>query len=293
MAGRLLQLAFWNVESLYDPTNGVRRGPMNRNAYQEKLRLLSEAIDRLFPGGPDVVCLAEVQTERALAALGRKLSNDYWVTFADSGDIRLPGLGILTKKTFADPPVTVDMCSADGFERPRALVVRYVVRDVPFLLVVAHWKSRIPSSKFADDADREDTARWTAEVLLRTKTKSVIMVGDFNAEPFERAFRSGDLRAVRFHRQALSGRATPATLYNTAWRFLGEPLPHDPSSGRGGGPASPKTTVGLKTPAIFDQLLVSGGALTGPPVALREASVAIRAAGVPQEMRWGGPSPLP
>lgn len=291
MAKRLLRLAFWNVESLYDPSNGVWRGPSDSHEYQRKLALLAGVIDGLFLGGPDIACLAEVQTERVLAALGKKLSDDYWVTFADGGNIKHPGLGILTRKGFAEPPIMVGMCSATGFERPRALVVRYLIHKIPLLLVVAHWKSRIPSTNFPDYLDREDTARWTADTLLKNNTKSVLMIGDFNAEPFERAFRSGDLRSVRFHRQALSRRATSATLYNTAWRFLAEPDPHE-SSKKGTSASRPKTTVGLKTPAIFDQLLVSGSALTGPPVALREGSVTIHVDGVNAEQRWGGPSPI-
>lgn len=217
MKNRTIRLVFWNVESLYDPANGIPRGPSTSAALSAKLDRLAHVLDRSFDGGADIIGLAEIQTSALAAQLKNRLAVDYWVTFADAGDIRQPGLTILTRtRSFSAPPITIETCMPYAFGRPRATAVEYDVRGKKLTFILAHWKSRIPSTAFPGYRDREETAAWTADLLNRRQRQATILVGDFNAEPFESPFSSGDFRSVRFHEQATYHGVTRSTLYNSS-----------------------------------------------------------------------------
>lgn len=124
-------------------------------------------------------------------------------------------------------------------------------------------------------SDQKDTAEWLGDQLAGyDRTDCAVVVGDFNAEPWEPAFGDFKLRSRRTFSGALWSGSTPAYLYNTAWRFASEPSYWDQVQEQGADYRDPRpTTTHAASSAVFDQLLVSGAALRNGPIELIESSV--------------------
>lgn len=282
-----LHVAFWNVQSLSEPKPGSR-GPKDDQQLEAKLGKLADVINSLFDGqGPDLLGLAEIETEGLLASLERRLRSDYFCLF-EPGPVGWTGLSILARSDrFAD----IDRIKAyRAWERslqdrsmPRYLIARCQLKQggEPIVFVVNHWRSRIGGVPAA--GERRDTARNLGDWLAGAQDDTcVVLVGDFNAEPFEEPFGELGLRAVRHFSQDLWAHLAPTCLYNTAWRFLCEPDPWEvvEAGGEAYDAPRPMTTYAEQKPVLFDQLLVSGRALRGGPIALLEQTVGYHCAGV-------------
>jgi hypothetical protein len=159
------------------------------------------------------------------------------------------------------------------------MIVQCRLKNVPepFLLAVNHWKSLMTHGKSpaVSASDRAETADWLGDWLAnRSPISCAIVVGDFNAEPTEPYFSEFRLRGSRRFSTALWTQATPAYLYNTAWKFLSEPLPWEDCIQSGGAmpDTRPKRTHDGKW-VVWDQMMASGAALTGRPLRLIEKSV--------------------
>ncbi len=140
----------------------------------------------------------------------------------------------------------------------------------PFLVVVNHWKSRLGVPAI-HNADRLETADWLGDYLANRSTDMCALVlGDFNAEPFEPPFSDLRLRGRRTFSNALWSNATPAYLYNTAWKIMTEPENWEVAGLPGYVESRPKTTHGDAGANVFDHLLVSGRALRNGPLTLLE-----------------------
>jgi hypothetical protein len=179
---------------------------------------------------------------------------------------------------------------------PRYLIVQCELREggEPIVFVVNHWGSRKGGEEAA--RERSATARRLADWIAEPRDETcVLVVGDFNAEPFEVPFDDLHLRAIRQFSPALWRGPAPGCLYNTAWRFLAE---HDPwEEVEKAGPAyvapRPMTTYSAPQPVVLDQLLVSGRALRGGPITLLERSVSYHATGTTAATEDGHPRPVP
>ncbi|MGK3993430.1 hypothetical protein [Sorangium sp. So ce1024] len=136
------------------------------------------------------------------------------------------------------------------------------------LFVVNHWRSRVNEANSNAAAERRETARALRARLARARLDTcAIVLGDFNAEPFEEPFGEAGLRSVRHFDPRLWEGGAPGCLYNTAWRFLPEPDWWETVEARGEAYEAPRprTTLNVSPPVLFDQLLVSGDALRGGP----------------------------
>jgi endonuclease/exonuclease/phosphatase family metal-dependent hydrolase len=303
-----LNVAFWNVQNLFEP-GAVDRGPRSDAELSARLDVLTRVIGRLFGGNaPHLLGLAEIHTDRIFDMVRERLGAHYHAIWEESGSSLETGLGLLARKDMFTEIRAEGVQRPGMFKRPRCLLARCELQQArePLLVAVNHWKSRRPVKGLSPEDDRVETARWLGERLATsTRATCAIVLGDFNAEPFERPFNERSLRSVRFFSSALWARATPAYLYNTAWRFLAEPdywedfgvVKEDaPRSARGAdvdppleeywnevSPGTsgkreyhlprPQTSHGDGMSVIFDQLLVSGHALRGGPVTLKERSV--------------------
>ncbi|MGH7140164.1 MAG: endonuclease/exonuclease/phosphatase family protein, partial [Pirellulales bacterium] len=229
--------------------------------------------------GPDLLGLAEISTRSLLDELAAKLPGKYLKVWEPPAKATQTGLALLGRdNVFAQlQPVAVQR--PPGLARPRCLVVHceLIGKLEPVLVAVNHWKSRMPaeaSGQLHDADDRRESARWLGDLLANSQPgTAAVVLGDFNAEPWEPPFNEVGLRSVRFFSTALYASATPAYLYNTAWRFMTEPdfweearLPHYQEP-------RPKTSHGKGAWLIYDQLLVSAGALRTGPIELVEKSV--------------------
>jgi len=245
----------------------------------DKIGALAGAINRFFAeSGPDLLGLAEIATERIVLNLANRLNGAYVHVWEPAGQGVNTGLALLARTAVFSRLQHVTGYRPSTFARPRWLVVRCNLNHVaePFFTVVNHWKSRMPSGpqSVPDAADRVETAKRLGDFLAgQQRDTCAIVVGDFNAEPFERPFLHTALRSRRTFSNALWVCATSAHLYNTAWKFLCEPAPWEDARMQGYMEPRPKTTHGRNAPAVFDQLLVSGRALRKGPLQLRESTV--------------------
>lgn len=73
-----LNVAFWNVQNLFEP--GVAtRGPQTQTELDEELDVLGDVVNSFFGGGgPDLLGLAEVNTEQILLDLVSRLNHPYF-----------------------------------------------------------------------------------------------------------------------------------------------------------------------------------------------------------------------
>lgn len=277
-----LRVAFWNVQNLFKPGTH-KKGPATEDELDAKLDVIAEGLNSLFDeAGPDLIGLAEIHTALILERLQRRLRGSYLPLFERCYDSNWTGLAVLAR---TDRFATLERLGAYRpyeMAMPRYLIARCCLDGVeePIVLVVNHWRSRIVGDSVdaaAPAKERLKTAkelgRWLATSVDDT---CVIVVGDFNAEPFEEIFGDFGLPSVRHFSARLWRGPAPSCLYNTAWRFLPEPDPWEVVEAGGAGYQAhrPRTTFNASPPVIFDQLLVSGRALSGGPITLRETSIA-------------------
>ncbi len=94
-----LNVAFWNVQNLFAP-GIIARGPQSQTELDEKLDVLSDVIDAFFGGnGPDVLGLAEVNSEQILLDLVGRLNSSYVHVWEDPGTNDQTGLGLIVRES--------------------------------------------------------------------------------------------------------------------------------------------------------------------------------------------------
>ena len=270
-----LHVAFWNVQNLFEPDT-VDRGPQSQQELNSKLEVIANVVNSFFQGsGPDVLGLAEVHTERILLELMDRLDEDYIHCWENPGSPTQTGLGLIARRNRFVDLETLAVQRPSIAARPRSMIVRCQLQGSPepVLVVVNHWKSNLGSPDL-NNADRLETADWLGEYLANDATEPcVLVIGDFNAEPYEPPFGELRLRGRRTFSNALWSNATPAYLYNTAWKFLTEPADWETASQPDYKEPRPKTTHGDSGAHIYDHLLVSGRALKNGPITLRESTL--------------------
>ena len=161
--------------------------------------------------------------------------------------------------------------------------------DDRFTFVVNHWPSDFGKSASHADDQRVIAAREIADYLRDVKTtakEAVLLIGDFNCEPFSRPFY-GETNANRFigvrERKWVTLDANELLyLYNPMWRLLGEPEAWEIARADGYNPSRPLGTWHADKKRqmkwrLLDQVLVSRLLLLGQPVSLREGSIRVEA----------------
>jgi exonuclease III len=268
-----LKIAFWNVQNVFWPGR-VPRGLNKPSEFGLKLDRLAQCINDFFANAmPDFLCLAEIEDEALARELAKRLHASYVPTWEQAGRNVDSGLGFLSNSATVAKVAGPVVCRPTLSARPRAIAVECHMRQVrePFLLVINHWRSRMPprpGDLYTPADDRRHTADWIRKELGRHPDTPAILIGDFNAEPTEAPFNQWHLDASRnfpIHPQNDS-------LYNTAWRFLTEPLRWENRLARIHEPR-PKRTFGEYPIAVFDQLLVSRQAMAPRPFGLLESTI--------------------
>lgn len=269
---RTLTIGFWNLQNLFGARAHPRRGPQSRPELAAKLNALADVIKKLATTGPpDVLAVAEVAT----AALARSLAQ------------RLTSIGQRAPLVFAAPAGNDTGLAVMGLtpnvagltrlgaeirgHRPRALSVKVTLAasSNPLYVIGCHWKSDLSQpGQPSPQRDRELSGRWLQAHLSQAsrlypngKVDPVVVLGDFNAEPYSRAIRR-ELYATRHYAKSLG--AHGVRLMNCMWPWLVDPgasaIPGLPVNA--GVPRS-LTSFGDGDPAILDQLLVSRSILRG------------------------------
>jgi len=268
-----LRLAFWNVQNLFEP-KVVPRGPQSEAERDDKIGQLADQISGFFDSnGPDVLGLAEVGSQPIFESIRAALNGTYLALWEGPGQENQTGIGLLARSPTCTDLEHLAVDRPTITSRPRCLLARITLAgvDEPFLLAVNHWKSRLKSGGVDDAADRMESSRWLGDLLAaEDRTTAVVVIGDFNAEPFEAPFNELGIRGKRHFSSALWTGGTPAYLYNTAWRAMTEPALWEETNVPDYEESRPKTSHDDSPGVIYDQLLVSGRVLKHGPITLHE-----------------------
>lgn len=244
-----LRVAFWNVKDLFEPGTFPDRGPKGAPELEAKVSAIAHALRALFDGsGPDLIGLAEIHTPRILDLLTQQLTTPYRVLWEPCRARSHPqtGLAVLARRDlFASLKRVAAYSGPTTFGRPRFLIAECKAIGIAdsLFFVVNHWRSRYSVAGSDDARDRLETAQALGDWLARSpRDTCAVVVGDFNAEPYEEPFGEFGLGSRRHFGPRL--RLPRACLYNTAWRFLAEPDPAETIAlaGAGYSASRPRTT---------------------------------------------------
>ena len=266
-----LNVAFWNVENLFDHENAPRDPVLKKKLASElvgwtaairdkKISQLAKVIELMFGGsGPALLGLCEIENEDIVQRLANAINipgRNYQTVAHASPDAR----GIDTSFI-----IDTNELAAVGTDY-QTVIKRSATRDIfwarlqvlssgkEFVAIANHWPSR-SAGQYASEPFRmltgETHAYITSGMLDQSaggeKDLPIISMGDFNDEPFNRSMQeyllgSRDPGRVRYSK---SGH-----MLNLMWPLM---KGHDPG-----------TYLYGSTWNMLDQFLVSYGMLRGP-----------------------------
>ena len=233
------QIAFWNVENLFDVEDSPRRGEKLQRALgrsiegwtqallDQKLSQLSSIIQQIGDNGPDILGVCEVENDHvmnllieALAPLGR----NYAVAHEDTEDRRGIDVGFIYDADLFE----VDALFSHFVLRRTAtrdiLQVNFKTRNDRLLVVVGnHWPAR-SAGKLASDGYRAiagETLAYFHERILEVHGKETpgLAMGDFNDEPFDRSLV---VYALSTQSRTKVVNARSPRLFNLMWPLMGQ-----------------------------------------------------------------------
>ena len=237
-------IAWWNVENLFD----VKDAPVDRRPEELKRKIkadlknwtadvldkktsnLASVISQMNEGqGPDILGVCEVENRFVLELLKGKVNvpdRNYQVIHHDMSDKR----GIDVAFIYDSHKYTVN--SSEFFHH--TIIKRYPTRELvqttlqtqkgnDLILVGNHWPSR-SGGQYGSEPYRiltGETLSYFIQRILEEKGKdaAIIVMGDFNDEPFNRSLSEYAL-SVRDRDKVLNGRNP--YLYNLMWHLLGQ-----------------------------------------------------------------------
>ena len=261
---------FWNVENLFDDVDDGRtkRGDEIYDPYfakndemrQTKYAHLAQVLAKMNGGkGPDILCLAEVESPRACellrdalnARLADKSLHYGTIVFEEVGGGRDIGVPLITRL-----PVASKRGKLLG-SRLRIMETRVVANGHELVLIASHWSSRLSDKTGRTRAKYGDQIHGRFRAMFKANPKVDLLVcGDFNDDP--------DEPSVTRHLKAVDDLE--------AVRKGDEPLLFDAMANLG---KQGKGTLYYKRFHLFDQICVSPGLLDDQGWTAEPASAAI------------------
>ena len=204
--GQNAGVAFWNVENFFDTRNDTLKDDdaftpqgdnhWNAKRFEHKRDNIYKVIAAL--GLPMVIGLAEVENKYVLEQLCRatplRKYGYRWIHY-DSPDVRGIDCALLFRsdlfKPFRSKPVNMSNRATNYFTRDVLMVGGVTARGDSLYILVCH----MPSKLGGDYADRQRSriARTLRNIVdtvaLAHPSATVVVMGDFNADPEEADFR--------------------------------------------------------------------------------------------------------
>lgn len=262
-----LFIAFWNVENLFDVETADRSEKIRKLIARDiagwdevllgaKLGQLSKVIRSMNAGaGPDIMGVCEVENRAVLMKLAEKIASDggreYQVAHADTSDNRGIDVAFLYDPaiTSVSPNQTYQHWIVKRFATRELFQVNFEVNGQIVVLVGNHWPSRT-AGQYESEPYRmtagETLSYWVERIQQEQGNDvPVVVLGDFNDEPFNRSLIEYAL-SINDSRRVISGKNP--YLLNLMWPIL--------ASGAG------TYTYGGQW-NLFDQIMVSRGILSG------------------------------
>jgi len=285
----MLKCAFINCHDLFQPGTVDRRGPQTPEEMKAKLGALAETLRRAVGGIPDLVGLCEVGDEAVGKELAEAIATGYYTSVWSGRPQRKNSMGLMVlyrcgmfkkQREWSEPQSLTLRTRAmavllghvtDPTEPPKSMV----------WFVVSHWEAT-----FSDTAVEDRRESWSNFSRFCRKdafedTDALILVGDFNCEPWGPPFvnKARDvLEATRERRLVLEAKRGDSFLYNPMWRLAVEAAPYEDTLAAGYSERFHRlgTWVGAgKGWRMIDQLIVTRALLAGPFLKLQEATVSI------------------
>lgn len=235
-------IAWWNVENLFDVNNANTRpawlqkklnkelNGWTNGVLKKKVEQLTSIIEQMNGGnGPDVLGVCEVESEAVLTRLVNAINltdRDYGIVHSDTKDARgIDVAFIFDKKKFKTPK------KSDVFNH--VVLKRNATRDIvqvnfktksnpenDLVLIGNHWPSRM-GGELSSEPYRIIAAETLSYWLERINDKfgkevSVVVMGDFNDEPYNRSMQKYAL-SEKDSKRVKSKRSTKPYLYNLMW----------------------------------------------------------------------------
>lgn len=236
-----LSIAWWNLENLFDRETAARPPELARKLAGElrgwnaavrnsKLAQLARVVESMFGGaGPDLLGVCEVENESLLNLLINRINlpgRNYGVVAHNSPDAR--GIDV----SFIVDLNTLQVVAADH----QVVVKRSATRDIfwveltepttgaTFVAIANHWPAR-SAGLYESEPFRMLTGETLSFVLSNLFTQSnlgndlpVILMGDFNDEPFNRSMREY-LLGTRDDGLVRRSRSAPR-VFNLMWPLM-------------------------------------------------------------------------
>jgi hypothetical protein len=283
-----LRFCWWNVQDFahFDPSQAViDRWPRTIVEYAEKSRRVVAAFDKMFgKSDPDVIGLCEI-TRKAAEELQRLRFPAHRLIFTEAGDpVAFQVVLLIRERSGLDGRMAWFPDDVSAGTRPMG-VVRYFSRKTHILFVACHWPAFDESTSREARRRCADTLRGGIYDFLHPQTEAaiprhVVVFGDFNTEPHDELFAdtlyaSRDRDHARRRRHHTDEPIRRVRLYNCGWRLVGESHSHgqaEPVERRVGTYYS----VSKHEWRTYDQVLASGGLLTGKTPYLDERELLVR-----------------
>lgn len=286
-----LRVAFLNCQNHFTIQARSSRGPADAIAYASKVEgLATVLLDCFTPELPDVFGLCELGSMTAardiLSAVGQRNYDLVWQTPPPR---RRKGL---------EPRTAMAICfDRDLLEVEQVLKSEMTVQanryhwyaaqmrirptNQVFWFVVNHWPSDLSQGQVRGTWPRALLAAAVGEFAaseLRKGVGRILLMGDFNCEPFDvamtgsaTAWKDRMIGARERDRVSNVGNTLPH-FYNLMWRHVGEENPYDMRQANDRPPGTFRMGDEWR---CLDQILVDRSLMTGPGIVLRESSVRI------------------
>lgn len=263
-----LHVAFWNLENLFDIETAPRIEKLQKTVggalvgwdatlLDAKLGQLSKIVRAMNEGrGPDILCVCEVESTAVLAKLTARIAADggrkYKIAHADTNDNRGIDVAFLYDGKVAKTKKSgmFQHWIVKRYATRELFQVNFTLGDRKLVCVGNHWPSRT-SGQYESEPYRmtagETLAYWIERIHEEQgKDVAVVVLGDFNDEPFNRSITEYALATPDAARVG-SARSQNNYLLNLMWPIA--------ASGRG-----THFYDGWNT---LDQIMVSRGIVTG------------------------------
>jgi len=257
-----LKIAWYNLENLFEPSKHPElKKEWTTEHYKNKVKNLASVISELHdPIGPDLLGICEVQSEKVIKDILNELSNgnEYGIVHHDSPDMRKIDVGFIYRKSVLSDPKAVAYNVRKRYPTRNILEVTFQVKNGSILKVIGnHWPSR-SSGQYESEPFRimvAENCAWIVDKCYQKDAETnIIVMGDFNDEPFNRSIQEY-LFAIR-NRDRVQARKNSTKsrpyLYNLTWSLMDG--------------TTPGTYYFGKNPAgwnMLDQIMVSKGILVG------------------------------
>ncbi|MBL0332603.1 MAG: hypothetical protein IPP08_02955 [Chlorobiota bacterium] len=275
LSDKLFYFAFYNCENLFDNIDD----PITRDSeflpygskkwsqtkFEQKLTNISRVINSMNDNnGPDIIGLAEVENYNVLKKLNDEfLHKDvYDIIHFDSDDLRGIDVAMLYKKNvfklISKSIYKIDLGVNQDPTRD-ILVVDFKYDNRNFTVIANHWPSR-RDGQAASEHKRFKAAEVCANIIdsiyKDDPMSDIIMIGDFNDEPFDRS-----MVEVMDANKYIEGKEFSHRMINTSWGLT--------SNNRLG------THFYDNKWNILDQILFSKGLLHSPGLVIHDKSAQI------------------